>query len=66
MPYDNIYMWCVNYDINGHMYETNRIRDIENRLVVAKGVEGRRLDWDFGISRCKLINRIDKQQGPTL
>ena len=30
--------------------------DIENRLVVAKGegVEGGK-DWEFGISRCKLL-----------
>ena len=43
------------------MYETNRIRDIENRVVVAQGVEGGRLDWEFGISRCKLINRINNK-----
>ena len=30
--------------------------DIENRPVVAKGDGvGRRLDWEFGISRCKLV-----------
>jgi len=61
MPYDNVYMWCLNYDINEHIYETNRIRDIENRVVVAKRVEGGRLDWEFGISRCKLINRINNK-----
>ena len=33
----------------------NRLTDIEDRLVVAKGegVEGGK-DWEFGISRCKL------------
>ena len=37
---------------------------IENRLVVAKGKEGgREMDWEFGVSRCKLF-RMDKQQGP--
>ena len=31
-----------------------RIRDIENRLVVAEREEGgREADWEFGISRCK-------------
>ena len=31
-------------------------RDIENSLMVAKGEEnGRGLDWEFGISRCKLV-----------
>ena len=30
---------------------------IKNRLVVHKGVEGReRMDWEFGASRCKLLN----------
>ena len=34
----------------------NRIRDIENRLVVAKGeAGGRGMNWEFGISRCKLV-----------
>ena len=33
-----------------------QIRDIENRLVVAKGEGGGRgLEWEFGISRCKLV-----------
>ena len=27
--------------------------------------QGRGLDWEFGISRCKLIYRVDKQ-GPTV
>ena len=32
--------------------------DIENRLVVAKGEEaGGGKDWEFGISRCKLLYR---------
>ena len=30
--------------------------DIENRLVVAKGERGGEgMDWEFGISRCKLL-----------
>ena len=34
----------------------NRITDIENRLVVAKGEgTGEVTDWEFGISRCKLL-----------
>ena len=34
----------------------NRLTDLENRLVVAKGegVEGR-MDWEFGVSRYKLL-----------
>ena len=37
-------------------FNRNRIRDIEDRLVVAKGEEaGRRLVWDFETSRYKLV-----------
>ena len=33
-----------------------RLRDIENRLVVAKRRWGKRgMDWEFGVSRCKLV-----------
>ena len=39
-----------------YLWTRNRIRDIENRLVVAKWEEGRRgLDWEFGIGRWKLV-----------
>ena len=59
-------MWNPKYDKNELIYETET--DIENRLVVAKGKGGgRRMDWEFGISRCKLllnIYRMDNQQGP--
>ena len=35
--------------------KTNRITNIENRLVVAKGEGvGGRMEWEFGVSRCKL------------
>ena len=45
----------------------NRLTDIENRCVVAKVEEGRGgMDWEFGISRHKLIYKMDKQQGPIL
>ena len=41
---------------NELIYETERDSDIENKLVVAKweGCWGR-MDWEFGISRCKLL-----------
>ena len=32
-----------------------RLTDIENRLVVAKGEGEGWVDWEFGISRCKLL-----------
>ena len=34
----------------------NRLRDMENRLVVAKGDEGvSERDWEFGVNRCNLL-----------
>ena len=39
-----------------YLWSRNRLTDIENRLVVAKG-EGRGgKDWEFGVSKCKLLN----------
>ena len=43
-------MWNLNYDTNGHIYETERDSDAENRLVVAMAEEGEGRDglgvWD--------------------
>ena len=39
-----------------YLQNRNRLTDIENRLVVAKGEEsGGGKYWDLGISRCKLL-----------
>ena len=39
-----------------HVQETD-LMDIENRLVVAKGEGvGRGVEWEFGVSRCKLLH----------
>ena len=39
------------------MWDRNMLRDLENRLVVAKGKGGvGGMDWEFGISRCKLLH----------
>ena len=35
---------------------TNRVMDMENRLVVAKGDGGSGMDQEFGVSRCKLLH----------
>ena len=37
-----------------NLFTEKKIMDLENRLVVAK-VEGREMDWEFGINRCKLL-----------
>ena len=49
-------MWNLKYDTKELIYETNRQTDIENKFVVPKG-EGSEggMDWEFGISRCKLL-----------
>ena len=45
----------------------NRLTDIENRLVVAKGEGfGEGVDRKAGVIRRKLLYRMDKQQGPTV
>jgi len=66
-PYDIIYMWNLKYDTNELIYKAETDSDIENNLVVAKGERsGERLDWKFGVSRCKLLFRFDEEQGPTV
>ena len=56
IPYDITYVWNLKCDTNELIHETNRLTDVENRLVVAKGEGGEReMDWEFEISRCKLL-----------
>ena len=39
-----------------YLRNRNRLTDIENRLVVAKGEGGGGgMDWEFGVSRCTLL-----------
>ena len=38
----------------------------KNRLTYTCGCQGGGKNGDFGISRCKLIYRMDKQQDPTI
>ena len=40
IPHDITYTWNLKYDTNEHIYETNRVTDIENRLVVTEGNSG--------------------------
>ena len=40
IPHDITYKWNLKYDTNELIYETNRLTDIENKLVVAKGDSG--------------------------
>jgi len=38
-----------------YLWNGNRLTDIQNRLAVAKGEGCGRMDWEFGISRCKVL-----------
>ena len=41
-----------------YLQNRNRLTEIENRFVVAKGEGGGEgMDWEFGMSRCKLVYR---------
>ena len=51
-------MWNLKYNINEPMHETERLRDIEDRLVVAKEEGGGGgIDWEFVFNRRKLLHR---------
>ena len=49
--------WCKIWHKWPYLQNRNRLTGIENRLVVAKGEgEGGGVDWEFGISRGKLLH----------
>ena len=51
-------MWNLKYDTNKPIYEKETVMDTENRLVVAKGEGvGEGMEWEVGVSRCKLLYR---------
>ena len=57
IPYDITYMWNLKYDTKWtYLWSRNRLIDIENRFVAAKGEVGLGRDG-IGISRCKLLYR---------
>ena len=48
-------MWNLKYGTNEPIYKIET--DAQNRLVVAKGEGGESgMDWEFGVSRCKLVH----------
>ena len=50
------YTWNLKYGTNELIYKRETDLDIENRPMVAKGKwEKREMDWEFGVSRCKLL-----------
>ena len=57
IPYDITYMQNPKCGTNEPIYKTEADSDIENRLMVAKGeVGGSGMDWEFEVSRCKLLH----------
>ena len=53
-----IYMiLLIKYNTNEPIYETNRLTDIKNRLVLpSREGKGEGMDWEFEISRYKLLH----------
>ena len=57
IPYDITYMWNLKYDANEPIYETETdSQTLRTDLWLPRGrwSEGG-MDWEFGISRCKLL-----------
>ena len=55
-PCDITHMWNLENGTDELTYETERLTDIENRRVVPKREVGwRGTDWEFAMSRCKLL-----------
>ena len=51
MPYDITYICNLKHGTNESIYKTNRLTDMENRLVAAQQGEGwSGMDWEFGVS----------------
>ena len=57
IPYDFTYMWNLKYDRNELIYETEKdLQKLRTGLWLPRQrwVRGG-MDWEFGISRCKLL-----------
>jgi len=60
-PYYHLHVQSRLQDKSTYPQNRNRLTDIENRLMVAKGEGGRGgKEWEFGISRCKLLYTNNK------
>ena len=58
-------MWDPKCDMNECVYETETDSQMQRTDVLAGEAGGQGLDWEFGISRCKLLY-IEKQHGLTV
>ena len=57
MPYDITYMWILKYNTDELTYEAETDSQIQRIDCGCQGGGGGRggKDWEFGISRCKLL-----------
>ena len=57
IPYNITYMWNLKYNTNEHIYKTEMDSQIQRTdLWLPRGRrDGGGKDWEFGISRCKLL-----------
>ena len=57
IPCDTTSTWNLKYGTNEPICKTERLSDIENRLVVAKEEgAGEGMDGKFEVKRCKLLH----------
>ena len=61
-------MWNLKYDTIEPIYKTETDSHTQRTgLWLPRGRKhSDKLNWEVGISRCKLIYRMDKQPGPTV
>ena len=64
--HDITYLWNLKYDMSLSIKHKQTHRCREQTVAVGGGGWWRGKYWEFGTSRCKLIYRMGKQQGPTL
>ena len=61
IPHYITYLWNLNYDTNELTCEADRLIDMENRCEWPKRKgSGGGMEWEFGVSRCKFMYRMDK------
>ena len=56
--HDITFMWYLKYDTKEPIYVTEIDMDTDKRLLLANGEgDGGAVEWEVGISRCKLLYR---------
>ena len=55
MPYDITYMWNLKYDTNESMKQKHNHKLREQTGVAKEEGAGGGMEWEVGVSRCKLL-----------